>query len=87
MIYMRPGETRIPAYFLGTPDDPEHDLHLLLDDFAIEDRRDATRIQNEAIRHPHNQVLVADQPWEQTVTGSNVLYDGNENLFRPRRVN
>ena len=26
----------IPAYFRGTPDDPGRDLHLFLDDFAIE---------------------------------------------------
>ena len=72
----------IPAYFRGTPDDPGHDLHLFLDDFAIEDRWDATRVQNEAVRHPHNPVLVADLPWERTAAGPNVLHDEEENLFR-----
>ena len=72
----------IPAYFRGTPDDPGRDLHLFLDDFAIEDRWDATRVQNEAVRHPHNPVLVADLPWERTVAGPNVLYDEEKNLFR-----
>ena len=72
----------IPAYFLGQADEIGTDVHLFLDDFAIEDRWDATRVQNEAVRHPRNPVLIADQPWERTVFSPVVLYDDEARRFR-----
>ena len=72
----------IDPYFLGQPDEPGLNIHLLLDEFAIEDRWDAERVQNEALRDPRNPVLVPDQPWEKAVFSPVVLYDGEARLFR-----
>ena len=54
----------IHPYFLGEADDLGQDVHLFLDDFAIEDRWDAKRVQNDAVKHPTNPVMVADLPFE-----------------------
>ena len=70
------------AYHLGEPDDPGHQTHLFLDDFSIEDRWDAERVQNEPVKHPRNPVVLADLPWEVTVNAPSVLYDDEAGLFR-----
>ena len=72
----------IHPYFLGEVNDLSQDVHLFLDDFAIEDRWDAARVQNEPIKHPNNPVLVPDQPWETAVFRPSVLYDADAGLFR-----
>ena len=72
----------INPYFLGEADDLGQDVHLFLDDFAIEDRWDAERVQNVAIKHPTNPVMVADLPWEKFVFSPVVMYDEELHRFR-----
>ena len=72
----------VDAYHLGEPDDPGHQTHLFLDDFSIEDRWDAERVQNEPVKHPRNPVVLADLPWEVSVNAPSVLYDDEAGLFR-----
>ena len=72
----------IDSYFLGKPDDPGQNIHLFLDDFAIEDRWDAERVQNEAVKHPGNPIVVPDQPWEVHINAPSVLYAPEAKRFR-----
>ena len=72
----------VDGYHLGEPDDLGHQAHLFLDDFSIEDRWDAERVQNEPVKHPRNPVVLADLPWEVSVNAPWVLHDDEAGLFR-----
>ena len=72
----------LDPYYLGEADDLRGEWHLFLDDFAIEDRWDAVRTQNEPVTHPRNPVVVPDQPWELSIGSPSVLYDAEEKRFR-----
>ena len=72
----------INDYYLSKPDNFQEQTHLFLDDFTIEDRWDAVRIQNEVIKHPRNPVIIPDQSWELTIGSPSVLYDHEEKRFR-----
>ena len=72
----------IPGYFKGEAQDLKGEVHLLLDDFSIEDRWDAERRQNVPLRHPGNPVIMSDLPWEASIGSPSVLYDPESKLFR-----
>ena len=72
----------IHPYFRGEACDLKGEVHLLLDDFAIEDRWDAERRQNVPLKHPGNPVVAPDLPWEVRIGAPAVLYDPEAKLFR-----
>ena len=72
----------IQPYFKGEAYDLKGEVHLLLDDFAIEDRWDAVRCQNIPLKHPGNPVVAPDAPWEVKIGCPSVLYDPETQMFK-----
>ena len=70
------------SYFMGNPVIVGQDVNLFIDEFAYEDRWDMERKINTPSKYSDNPVIVADQPWEQSVGAPSVLYDSEEGFFR-----
>ena len=69
-------------YLLGEARDIGHETQLFLDTSAYADRWDVVRRVNAPAKHPANPVVMPDQPWEHAVGLPNVIYDGDEQIFR-----
>ena len=57
---------------------------LFVDDHLVAHMRGVKRVLNQAKRHPHNPLMVADRPWEGTYVFlfGTVLYDEAEKMFK-----
>ncbi len=54
----------------------------LFDDYLVADTFNLRRVVNTPTRHPHNPILVPDQPWEWAQGGCDVLFDAEVGLFK-----
>ena len=70
------------SYFFDEPLSVGNKPQLLIDDYMIEDRWDVNGVLNIPSKHPKNPVLLADRPWEESLTGASVIYDEDEQFFR-----
>ena len=70
------------SYFFGEAQEPGNEEQLFIYSYAYADRWDVKQEVNNPAKYARNPVLMADQPWEQSVAMPNVLYDQDAGIFR-----